>query len=99
MTKNKKQPGKLNLNTGNNNRPPESPEETIVRFYDTMANCAIEMAIALNKTAEIQQEILIELTDIKDNLNRKGLQEGWLNEVYIKEREDQQEPPDGEENE
>lgn len=81
---------KLNLNPIPKKQA--SAEEIIAYFYETMANCAIEISIALNKSAEIQQEILIELTDIKDNFNRMGLKEGWINQIDIEERENDEGP-------
>ena len=86
-----KKSGKLNLNKSKNSEgrpePGMTPEQAQVHFYNTMANCVIDMSISLHKTCEIEQEKLIELTDIKDNLNRMGLKDGWITEVDIAERE------------
>ena len=90
MTEPNKKPGKLNLNK-EIPKQPETPEESITRFYNTLTNCVIEMAMSLNRAAEIQQEILIELTDMKDNYNRQGKSEGWLTEMDIEEREKEDE--------
>ena len=98
MNQPNKKPGKLNLNKnsgGSQSQKPLSPEEMITHFYNTMANCCIEIAVSLNKSAEIQQEILIELSDMKDNMNRICKKEGYISDMEIEERENEQEPPDG----
>lgn len=72
-----------------------TPEELIAHFYNTMANCCIDISMALRQNNEIQNEMLIEMSDIKDNMNKQGLKEGWLNEVDIQEREKESDDDEG----
>ena len=83
---------KLNLNTDKENPPVMTPEQATVQFYNTLTNCIIDMSISLHKQSEIHNEILIELTDIKDNFNRMGLKQEWITELDIAEREKEIEP-------
>jgi hypothetical protein len=83
------------LNLDKKNLPPQTPEEAqaaIAEYYTTIGNCALNMTAALHKIAEMQEQILVELSDIKDNFNKQGVSEGWLNEVEIEEREREADP-------
>jgi len=93
-----KKPSRLNLKKEN---VPQSPAQVTVEdlkkvtdFYDLVGSCALNMSIALDKQAELTEQILVELSDIKDNLNRMGLKEGWLTEIDIDEREKEDDEPD-----
>ena len=100
---NRKNDRKLNLNE--KNIPPGSvpdPEDKpmtqeeaarqVAKMYNTLTNCMINIAIALDKVAFNTEGLLVELSDIKDNMNRKGLKEEWLTEIEIAEREKDDEP-------
>lgn len=96
-----KKPSKLNLKKPA--KRPLTPEEaqrqlteTMGTFYSVVGDAAINISIALNQIANNSDQILIELSDMKDNFNRMGLKDGWIKEHEIIEREAEGDEPENE---
>jgi hypothetical protein len=84
---------KLGLKRDNIKPEPQKPmtqEEAAAamgNFYAVMGDCVLNMVPILERIAMNLEQVVIEISDIKDNLNRKGLHEGWITELDIAERE------------
>jgi hypothetical protein len=90
----------LNLNRENIKKTaPISPEEAATQmgqFYETLGNCLLNLVAIQNDIAKSMREISVDTSFILENLDKKGVSEGWLTEADLAEREgpdDEEERP------
>ena len=76
---------------------PETPEEAakaMGEFYAIVGNAVLNLIPILDRVNQSLEYIVTEISDMRDNMDRRGLKEGWLTEIDIAERDpaDETEP-------